>query len=241
MTRWAALLALLLAGCSYDELHCQLRVSGLESDSTVTADQRPHQADVYVSEATSTLRPDAVQWRFGGVFVPGDAPGRFRVTGPGEGTLEAVFMAGTTQHLRSTLRVRPSASAWAPTPAPTPTPEPIAPPTPAPTPVAIATPTPPDPDVLVQQAYQLAGNQHYFDALERVAGITDPDWLPKVRSLEAEWGSLAAEQGFKQVRAALDRGDRLEARHVLEQIALWPLKPGQRQTETQLRRQLDGR
>lgn len=231
MRRLALWCALALAGCAYTPMRFGLHVSELEAGTRVPA-QGVHRASVYAYDATTSLRPEAVEWTFGGVFEPGSEPGTFRAKGPGQGTIRAAFEAGDRQVLEATLTAFGSAPvALAPTPVPTPAPRPTAAPTPAPA----------DEEALILESYRLQGEGDYFGAIQRLVTITDPDWLPKVRVLLADWGEHAVDQGLFRARAQLDAGNRPLARQTLDVVSKLPLRPPQRDTERALRLRLGDR
>ncbi|HEY9857021.1 MAG TPA: hypothetical protein V6D05_14860 [Stenomitos sp.] len=235
MKRLSLVLILALSGCAYQPMRFGLQVSDLEAGSVVS-DRSEHRALVYAYDATTSLRPEAVEWTFGGVFEAGSAPGTFRVKGPGQGTIQAVFRAGDRQMLAATLTARSSAPvAVAP---PVPTPQPTVAPTPVPTaPPAAA----PDAETLVLDSYRLQGQGDYFGAVLNLVAISDPAWLPKARALLAEWGERGADQGLARARALLEAGNRSQARENLEAVTKLPLRPTQRQTERALRLKLGDR
>lgn len=233
MKRLVPLLTLTLVGCAYQPMRFGLHVSDLEAGTFVSA-RGTHRALVYAYDATTSLRPDAVEWTFGGVFEPGSEPGIFKVKGPGEGTIRAAFKAGDRQVLSTRLTARgpaPVVTSALPTPAPTPPPQPTPPPAPA----------SPDAETLILDSYRLQGEGDYYGAVLKLVPITDPDWLPKARALMAAWAERGADQGLARARAQLDAGNRPLARQTLDAVVKLPLRPSQRQTERALRLKLGDR
>lgn len=241
MKRLSLLCALALVGCAYQPMRFGLQVSGLEDGSVVAAPGGVHQALIYAYDATASLRPEAVEWTFGGVFEPGPEPGSFKVKGPGQGTIQAAFKAGDRKVLAATLTARGTAPVVAVRPAPTAAPTlPPAAPTPEP-----ATPTPSpvlqDAEALIMESYRLQGEGDFYGAVRRLSAISDPDWLPKARALLAAWGERGADQGLARARAQLDAGNRPLAKETLDAVVKLPLRPSQRQTERALRLKLGDR
>lgn len=234
MKRLLPLLALTLVGCAYQPMRFGLHVTDLEAGTYVST-RGPHRALVYAYDATASLRSEAVEWTFGGVFEPGPEPGTFQAKGPGEGTIQAAFKAGERQVLKASLTARGPAPVAAavvvPTPVPTLPPQPTPPPAPA----------APDAEALILESYRLQGEGDFFGAVMQLVPITDPDWLPKARALLADWAERGADQGLARARAQLDAGNRLLARKTLDAVVKLPLRPTQRQTERALRLKLGDR
>lgn len=234
MRRLSLVVLLTLAGCAYQPMRFGLRVSDLEAGSVVS-ERGTHRALVYADDATTSLRPDAVEWTFGGVFEPGPEPGTFTVKGPGQGTIRAAFTAGERQMLRAMLTARASS------PAPLPQPSVLLAPTPTPQPTVLPTPVPDDAETRIMESYRLQSVGDYYAAVQKLVDLSDPDWLPKARALLADWGERGADQGLARAQAQLDAGNRPLAKETLDAVAKLPLRPSQRQVERALRLRLGGR
>lgn len=239
MKRSVVLGAMLLAGCSYQQVRLGLRVSDLQDGNVLRADSNVHHADIWVRDATASLRSAGVTWTFGGSLTPDVTPGSFRIMGPGEGTIRASFMAGTRQTLAAKVRV------LAPAPVPGAGLAPSVAPSPAATPTPVATPSAPapaasEPDQLIKEAYRLAGAGQFFDAASRLAFIDDPDWMPKVRSLRQEWAERAFTQGIERARLQFEAGSNSLAAKSLDVLETLPVKAARRQAAGVLRLKLLG-
>lgn len=239
MKRLFVFAAVLLVGCSYQQVRLGLRVSDLQDGNVLRADSNLHHADVWVREATASLRSEAVDWAFGGSLAPGKVPGSFQILGPGTGTIRASFMAGTRQTLSAMVRVVGPAPvpvaelASSAAPRPTPLPSPAILPVESP-------PVPPDPSALIKEAYRLAGAGRFFDAASQIALIADPDWLPKVRSLRQEWAERAYTQGLERARLQFEAGSNSMASKSLDVLETLPVKANRRQPARVLRQKLEG-
>lgn len=232
--------ALALVGCAYQPMRFGLHVSDLEAGSVVAADARVHRALVYALDATTSLRPEAVEWVFGGVFEPGPEPGTFKAKGPGEGTIQATFKAGDRNVLSARLTARSTGSSVATMPRPTAAPT-APPPRPTPEPTPEPTPAPPDAEALILESYRLQGEGDFYGAVLKLVAVTEAEWLPKARALMAEWGERGAEQGLARARFQLEAGNRALAKETLDAVVKLPLRPSQRQAERALRLKLSGR
>lgn len=116
----------------------------------------------------------------------------------------------------------------APAPAPSVTPPPLPSSAPQPKPSASPqSPALPDPETAVYQAYDLATQERYLEAVVLIQTIRDPGWLPKANALLAEWGPKAVEQGLDMVRKRLEAGDRAVAAAILERLSPLPKTPAQ--------------
>lgn len=243
MKRSVVLGAMLLVGCSYQQVRLGLRVSDLLDGNVLRADSAVHHAEVWVREATASLRPDGVTWAFSGSLTPGLTPGSFRIVGPGEGTIHASFIAGARQTLSAKVRVIspapvpdrmaeasvPPSQAVLPTPVPAPL---IAP--------SVMTLAPIEPAQFIKEAYRLAAAGQFFDAASRLAFIDDPDWLPKVRSLRQEWAERAFTQGLERARLQFEAGSNSLASKSLDVLETLPVKAARRQAAGALRLKLGG-
>lgn len=232
---WPALGAvLLLAGCAHQELKFGLYVDDLEDGNRLPAGT-DHRAFVKETTRDARLKSSEVLWAFDGSLAPAGEPGRFTVKGPGPGTITASFKAGSRMHALSATVMVPGAP---PRPAVVATPRPAASPTPAPrtTPTPAATPDPSDPEARIYQAYDLVAQGHYIDAVTLLRDVSHPDWLPKVRSLLAQWSPKAVDQGLSLARLRMAEGDPDGAQTVLDRIAILAKSPSQARAYEALRR-----
>ncbi len=211
---------LLAPACGYREIRYEL---GIEDPPPGGGGVQ--QAQVVDMNQRRQLRAEQVGWRFEGVLAAGPRPGTFTATGPGTGSVEAVFLTPDgTRSMAIGLVVRPRpgrpAAAKRPTPEPIivvqPTPSPQVELAPAPTP----TPTPSNPSVVVREptdgervleAYRLADQGKFSAALEELAAIHSPDFGPKVQALSRQWAPQAAAELAAQAERLAAEGKVPEA------------------------------
>lgn len=237
-------LAFLLLGCTPQRYAYRLTVPG--SDNGKIAGISKFQAEIR-EESGRRVNPQKVQWASSGPVVS-EGEGRFRVTGPGKVTLRATLpIAGENKTLEGLLSVA-GVEEVRPTPLPTMTPaaqvaeNPILTPSPTPTPRAVPTPEPtPEPDdaeAMILAAYGCADRGDYQAALKCLEPIRDPGWLPKVRTLKAQWSKPVVDALIQKAAKALLDGDYSTTLNVLGQLKGLPKTAKQQEQELRVRTRL---